>query len=1044
MTAPTRLLVDDRPAIDEGTGVALPVVTTAIPRFSWVVPLERNGQRQVAWQIRASALGDPRERGELWDSGVVHGDQNSDVAWGGAPLPAFLHALWSVRTTDEAGVESDWADPAPLLSGPLTSDDWTAAWIEVPATHAARTVFRLPDAATVMRATLHFAAAGVLRAVVDGSPVNPDALDPTDSSLRRAVSRSYDVTGIIRSTSGEHSLALAAGLGHYGQVLARPRLLAELHIALSDGSTRVIATSAQWTHSPSPVVFDAPFYLEEHDARVAASWATAASTPVDEPVAVVARDAEPALPETVTPDAGPPVRVVRVVDATQVGAPAEGVRVFDLGENVAGRARVELRGGRPGRRIVIAHGEKLGATGRVDSTNIRLPSDRDRERQLLAWTTAGSLEAPEVASAWFAVHGFRYIEVRGLRDEEVSVSAGVLHSAVERSGWFSSDEPLLDRLVERALRTQLNNIHGLPEDCPTREQAGWTGDAAASAEAALSHLDLSNLYANWLVDVALEARDGGVLGISPRLQPEAAAQPVDPVWGAALTEIPWQQWWATGDLGPVRRLLPAMRRWADWQLGTLEDGVVRHAEISFGADWLAREQTPPVMLQTAAVIRSLRALADLENAAGDGDQAALRDRQADAIVRSARRMLHDTDDAVWANDSQASIALALTAGLAEPHEVPRLRRRLAEKIARSGDRVSSGFAGTGAVVRALGEADGGTALLAAIRQPAQPGIGSMLVDGPGTFWETWWIDDENVGVASLDHIGLAAPFAAWAWQYVAGVRVIEPGFRRFAVAPRLTRQVGSVSVRRMTRRGMIEVDWMMDGLEFRCELTVPVGSIAELACPNGETAVLEAGRHSIVSVGLPPAHAAEPEDRRTEHTGRIWLSDGHSSTWRPGDAGIRVVVEGHDVVCTPVFHETIPAPTLAVSIDDFAPGTERWIVLEQDGPLDLSAAAFVFAGVDVDGPDLPGRIVRPLLRLSSSDGTSVVGDIRPLPIAWNRVAVDVEDWAGRSSVTRVELGIRWSDDHDLARGPYLPLPAGPARLRFRVGRAGWTSAKRTY
>ena len=89
-------------------------------------------------------------------------------------------------------------------------------------------------------------------------------------------------------------------------------------------------------------------------------------------------------------------------------------------------------------------------------------------------------------------------------------------------------------------------------------------------------------------------------------------------------------------------------------------------------------------------------------------------------------------------------------------------------------------------------------------------------------------------------------------------------------------------------------------------------------------------------------------------------------------------------------------------------------------------------------------MVRPLLRLTAADGTVVIGETRPLPIAWNRVALEVAGWAGRSAVSRVEVGIRWADEPDSARGPFLPIPERPARFDFRVGRVGWTSAPRTW
>jgi alpha-L-rhamnosidase len=144
-------------------------------------------------------------------------------------------------------------------------------------------------------------------------------------------------------------------------------------------------------------------------------------------------------------------------------------------------------------------------------------------------------------------------------------------------------------------------------------------------------------------------------------------------------------------------------------------------------------QAPPVLLQTGAVVVSLRALADLEQAVGNVDAAATRRTQAATIVEAALLQLRDPVEGTWGNDSQGSSATALTSGLATESDVAGLRARLRADVRERDNRLSSGFAATKAVVRALADADGGSTLLAAVRQPDQPGIGSMLVDGPGTF-----------------------------------------------------------------------------------------------------------------------------------------------------------------------------------------------------------------------------------------------------------------------------------------------------------------------
>ena len=1046
--APSIVRVDDHYVAHRvSDGVALALATSSTPQLSWIVPLVRNGQQQTAYEIRASKTEPADSGGEVWNSGIVESSENAHISWAGTPLTAFDRVAVAVRTTDEHGHVSPWSAPVTVETGPLERADWAAHWITFPAAHAASGDIEIDTTRTIARAVLHFAGHAVIRAEIDGTLVNPGARDLTDTSLTRSTSRSYDVTALI-ATGAAHRISLVASVGHYRRVIDQPRVIAHLQLTYTDGTTQAWGSGQDWTHTPTELSHDEPFYLEEHDANLPDEWrkfgtSGAPVTTLTEvsPGDVPGRDEAPG---TIVPDAGPPIRTVRRLTGELV-ANHDGIRVYDLGENIAGRSRIELESTVPGEVITVVHGEKRDARGYVDTTNIRMPDDAERERQLVTWRCTGE---PLTIEPWFAVGGFRYLEIRGYTGvADPLVSAGVLHSDAPRTGWLETDVPEIDALLDAVRRTQLNNSGGFPSDCPTREQAGWTGDASMSSEAALSHLGLEGMYRNWLADVALDQKaDGGIRGVAPNLLGPLGEQGADPVWGSALNEITWQLWQHTGDLSLADALRPALRRWAEWQRSTLENGVVRHADLSFGADWLALEQTPPVLLQTAAVIRSLRQLADLEDALGDSAAAAERRSQADTIVTLARAQLRDPVEGTWGTGSQGSTGVALASGLAPEEDRERLSQSLRAAVAARGDRLSTGFSATKATGRALSDADGGTAMLDTLRQREQPGIGSMLVDGPGTLWETWWIDDTNVGVASLDHVGLGTAHAVWAWTHAAGLRPLAPGFRRFAIAPQLLGQVNRVRLTRETVRGTIDVQWDYSDGTFAARVVVPVGSEAVLSLPGVADTVVGSGIHSVNVTGVSPAPrmpASAPASRR-EHQGAIWLSDGNESQWKASDAGMSVTVLNDDYVCTPVFHEPMPAPLLAVSLDRFEPERDYWIRMEQDGELDLSPASFAFASFDVDSPGFTGRTIRPRLRLTARDGSTRESTARPLPIAWNRVATDLTDWAGRNAIVSVDIGISWSDLHDTARGPYVPLNDDDASFTFRVGRVGWSNAPRTY
>lgn len=111
-------------------------IDSAAPRLSWKLRAETRGARQTAWQILAAGTAETlaSDRGDLWDSGRVAGDEPLGHRYAGRSLRSSERVFWKVRVWDAAGAASAWSAPATWTMGVLSPADWQAQWI----THAAQ------------------------------------------------------------------------------------------------------------------------------------------------------------------------------------------------------------------------------------------------------------------------------------------------------------------------------------------------------------------------------------------------------------------------------------------------------------------------------------------------------------------------------------------------------------------------------------------------------------------------------------------------------------------------------------------------------------------------------------------------------------------------------------------------------------------------------------------------------------------------------------------------------------------------------------------
>jgi len=96
--------------------------------------------------------------------------------------------------------------------------------------------------------------------------------------------------------------------------------------------------------------------------------------------------------------------------------------------------------------------------------------------------------------------------------------------------------------------------------------------------------------------------------------------------------------------------------------------------------------------------------------------------------------------------------------------------------------------------------------------------------------------------ASLNHYSKGAVIR-FLHGYVAGLQILEPGYRRFLVSPRPGGGITHARTQHDSPHGRIAVAWAISDGRGRIDVTVPSGTEAKLRLPDGTEDSLAAGVH---------------------------------------------------------------------------------------------------------------------------------------------------------------------------------------------------------
>ena len=882
-------------------------VDTMHPRLSWMLGSSQRGECQTGYQILVAREVSRLRPGkaDVWDSGRIASDQSVLVPYAGSTLPAGGRYFWTVRTWDSRSAASPWATPAVWEMGMLKPADWQPAqWIELAKdTRTSPLVLRPVQTSSmktptmvktfpsplfrktisigkaISRARMYICGLGYYELYINGARIGNHQLDPGVATYdARALYVTHDVTNVLRS--GDNAIGVMLGNGFYGQNIVwaawmawgPPVLLAKCVIEYTDGSVGIIATDSTWRANTGPVLFDNVYAGETYDARLEipgwtqpglddSHWQSArvAKPPTMKPqgqtIPPIERGALGSgnvLPLKLQSQMIQPIRDTHIIKPQRIIASPGGKWIVDMGQNFAGCLRLTLN--EPaGTQITLRMAEILSPSGvEIDPATTGVAATGVVQTEIYICKGGGEQWRPR-----FTYHGFRYVEVSGLkRKPTLSFMEGIqLRSAVENRGDFFCSDAQLNRIYQTSLWTLESNVHSITEDCPQREKCSWMGDMEISAQAAIFNFNMAPLLNKLAGDMETTLGRGGStrwnIPASPGLPCNIATgrrlrYQANPDWGAALVAIPWFIYVYYGDASTLIRQYPHMKRWVHYvaSAAVSKNGIVQYG---FG-DWCppgvggANPKCPVPLTSTALQYASLTIMAKTAALLGRGSDEKWFKRKADAVKTAFHRTFYDPHSGGYG--SQTANAVVLRFGLAPEDKEKSVAAALAQEIHTQHDHADTGILGSRPLYTVLNEHGYDELTYRMMKKLDYPSYGFMLSRGDTTWPETQYNTPLNqVQPACSYNHAMQSGFAAWFHESIAGIRPLEtaPGFKDFTMRPHNIRQLTWSRAYHQSMYGVIKSQWRRNGMKFDWFITIPPNSTARVAIPTRNPAAVREG-----------------------------------------------------------------------------------------------------------------------------------------------------------------------------------------------------------
>lgn len=645
-------------------------------------------------------------------------------------------------------------------------------------------------------------------------------------------------------TEGDNVIAIILGNGMQNAVggyhwkfdqapwRGAPQVSFELSLGYGDGTKEIIVSDETVKTTASPILFDDLFYGEYYDARKEIpGWDLA---DYDDSEWQFAKQATAPKGELRKVEAEPIVlkRELKPISIIQYN----GGYIYDFGENTAGVCRLTIEQATLGQKILLQHFETMDdGKPHFDGIRFGYHGCEDLYQEDIYYCAGRD---KEVHIPRFTYHGFRYVYVTGVEAKQATPTLLTyleFYSDIHSIGRFHCSDEMANKIQEITLRSDYSNFHYFPTDCPHREKAGWTADAALSAEQMLLNTTPEKSYREWMRNVYKALTPEGKL---PGFVPTANggyAWGNGPAWDNVLVYVPYYTYKYRGDREILEECAGPLMQYLSYLSSRLREDNL--AEFGLG-DWCQAGRigsdfdTPLVVTDSIMSIDIARKAEFIYEVLGMKVPQEYAKNLGDRIQSAFCEKLVDKKTCIVKGDTQTTQAMAIYYGMFSGKAKKKAFKHLLKQIERENGHMATGVLGGRVIFRVLAENGESDLAYHMITRPDFPSYGNWVVRGSTTLWEHFL--PEGARILSRNH-QFWGDVSAWFYYYPGGLRFNPSGkdIKHVDIEPCFIEALDNVTVAHQSPEGEILIKWERHKSNIQLDIKIPDNVYGNIKLPKG-------------------------------------------------------------------------------------------------------------------------------------------------------------------------------------------------------------------